>query len=64
MVHHGNRGKGAGSGQVRKSGYINQKLVETSTYSELPRKSTGMHAAYIIHHSDIMYDGGSEIERP
>jgi hypothetical protein len=32
--------------------------------SELPGKSTGMHAAYIIHHSESMYDGGSEIERP
>jgi len=64
MVHHVNRGKGAGSGQVRKSGYTDQKLAQKSPYSELPAESAGMLAGYLIHHSDNMYSGGSEIEKP
>jgi len=64
MVRHGNRGKGAGSGQVRKLGYINPKLAYKSTYRELPAESAGMCAGYVIHHSDNMYGGGSQIERP
>jgi len=64
MVHRGNRGKGTGSGQVRQSGYTNQKLEWKSTYRDMLAECAGMLASYIIHHSDTVYGGGSEIQRP
>ena len=49
---------------MRKSGYINQKLARISTYRELPAASARMLTGYVIHYSDNVCGGGSEIERP
>jgi hypothetical protein len=64
MLRHRNRGKGAGSEVVNKSGYIIPKSDKKSTYRKLPAGSAGMRAGYVIHHSDNLEGGGSEIERP
>jgi len=64
MVRHGNQQKRAGSGQAWKSGCTDQNLASKLTCHELPGESTGMHAGYIIHQSDNMSGGGSEIQLP
>jgi len=62
MVGHGNRGKGTGSGEVRKLDYINEKLVYRSTCDKLPAESTDMWQRYMINRSENRYISGSEIE--
>jgi len=64
MVCPGNRGEGAGIGMVRKSGNMNQKLVERSTFHALPADSEVMWWDHIIHHSGNLNSGWPEIERP
>ena len=61
---HGNWGEGGGWGKVRKLGYIYQNLVDGSICCKLMAESVEMWWAYVIHCSDNMYSGGSEIERP
>jgi hypothetical protein len=49
---------------VRKLGYINKKLVDRSTCSELPAESAGLSQRYVIHRSENMCISGSEIDTP
>ena len=64
MVRHGNRGDGAGWGMVRKSSYINQKLVKWSTCHKLLAESAGTPSGHIICHSYKVHWYWPEIERP
>jgi hypothetical protein len=64
MTPHGNKGKRAGSGRVRKSGFINQQLACTSTCCELQAKYAGLCAVYFLQDSPDMCGGCSDIVRP
>jgi len=50
--------------QVKKLGCINQELVDGSTCGKLAAKCDGMWQRYVIHRSDNICRGGSEMERP
>jgi len=59
-VGHGIRGTGAGSGIVRQSGDINQKLVARSACRTLPAACAGTRCGYVIYRS--CHAGSSESE--
>ena len=63
MAGHGNRWEGVGWRKVRKLGYTYQKLLEGSTCRKLLADSAGTWSVNIIHHSDNLSSGGSQIER-
>jgi len=64
IVGHENGGEGTAWGKVRKLGYIDEKWVYGSTCGKLPAESAGMWQPYVIHRSEIMCIGGSDIEMP
>jgi len=48
---------------VRKSGGMNQNIEGRSTYHQILAEFAGLEESYVIHHSDNMLGGGSEIAR-
>jgi len=64
IVGQGNRGEGTKKVNVRKLGYIDNKVVYGPRCSKLPAEWAGMWMRYTIHRSENKCCSGSEIERP
>jgi hypothetical protein len=62
MVHHANWRGDVGLAQVRKSSYVNQKIVRWSTCHTLQAKSAGMEKVHVIAHSDSADKCWSQID--